>query len=278
MLIRSSNTTNRPPCGLDQFGGESSLWSEFKYPQGSEIFGEAEPADYVYQIRQGAVRTYKLLSDGRRQIGAFHLPGDIFGVENGDVHRFTAEAIVDTTVWIAKCRSLFAGLAKGHICTAKAVRDLVSRSLEHVENHLLLLGRQTSLERVAAFLAELDHRLGQPAVVTLPMNRRDVADYLGLTLETVSRAMSILRDEHILSFIGKTQREIVLHDRLKLARHAFSSATPAEPILGSDDQLEILDLVPKPSQDHHGSLDPLYHRPGGEEAANHPTPHQGIGE
>jgi CRP/FNR family nitrogen fixation transcriptional regulator len=243
LVIVSSNTTNRqPPCGLDQLGGENSVWSEFKYPQGSEIFGEAEPADYVYQIRQGAVRTYKLLSDGRRQIGAFHLPGDIFGVENGDVHRFTAEAIVDTTVSIAKCRSLFAGLAKGDICTAKAVRDLVSRSLEHVENHLLLLGRQTSLERVAAFLAELDRRLGQPAVVALPMNRRDVADYLGLTLETVSRAMSILRDEHILSFIGKTQREIVLHDRLKLARHAFSSATPAEPILGSDDQLEILDL------------------------------------
>jgi CRP/FNR family nitrogen fixation transcriptional regulator len=230
MLIRvSSNTTNRPHCALDQFGRENSFWSEFKYPRGSELFGEAEPADYVYQIRQGAVRTYKLLSDGRRQIGAFHLPGDILGVENGDVHRFTAEAIVDTTVWIAKCRSLFAGLAKGDIRTVNAVRDVVTRTLEHVENRLLLLGRQTALEKVAAFLAELDRRLGQPVVMSLPMNRRDIADYLGVTLETVSRALSILRDENILSFIGKTQREIVLHDRSKLAGHALLSATRAEP-------------------------------------------------
>ena len=100
----------------------------------------------------------KLLADGRRQIGAFHLPGDIFGVENGDLHRFTAEAIVKTTVWIAKRRSLFGGSAEGNIPATK-VRELVTRSLEHAENHLLLLGRQTALEKVAAFLIEMDRRL-----------------------------------------------------------------------------------------------------------------------
>ena len=72
--------------------------TEYKYKRGTEIFGEAEPADYIYQVIEGAVRSHKLLSDGRRQIGAFHLIGDIFGLENGDFHRFTAEAIVDTTV------------------------------------------------------------------------------------------------------------------------------------------------------------------------------------
>ena len=71
--------------------------SEFKYSRNTEIFGEAEPADYIYQVIEGAVRSHKLLFDGRRQIGAFHLPGDVFGLENGDVHRFTAEAIVATT-------------------------------------------------------------------------------------------------------------------------------------------------------------------------------------
>ena len=147
------------------------------------------------------------------------IPGDIFGVENGEVHRFAAEAILDTTVWIAKRRSLFAGLAKGDIPTAKKVWDLIARSLEHVENHLLLLGCQTALEKVAAFLAEMDRRLGQPPVIVLPMNRRDIADYLGLTPETVARALSILRDEGVLSFIGQTQRKIVLHDRAGLARH-----------------------------------------------------------
>ena len=79
---------------------------EFKYIKGAEIFGQAEPADYIYQVIEGAVRSHKLLSDGRRQIGAFHLPGDVFGLENADFHRFTAEAILDTTVGFVKRQSL----------------------------------------------------------------------------------------------------------------------------------------------------------------------------
>jgi CRP/FNR family nitrogen fixation transcriptional regulator len=119
------------------------------------------------------------------------LQGDILGVENGVVHRFTAEAIVKTTVWIAKSRTLFAGLAKD-ISAANNARNLVAKTLEHMENHLLLLGRQTVLEKVASFLVEIDHRLEQPNVMMLPMGRRDIADYLGLTLETVSRALTSL--------------------------------------------------------------------------------------
>src|SRR3954454_8765577 len=80
--------------------------SEFKYMKDSEIFGQAEPAEYIYQVIEGAVRSYKLLSDGRRQIGAFHLPGDIFGLGNGESHRFTTEAIVDTTLRTVKRHSL----------------------------------------------------------------------------------------------------------------------------------------------------------------------------
>ena len=76
--------------------------NEFTYKKGAELYGEKEPAEYVYQVKSGAVRSYKLLSDGRRQIGAFHLSGDIFGLENGTAHRFTAEAIVDTTVRLVK--------------------------------------------------------------------------------------------------------------------------------------------------------------------------------
>ena len=224
MLVRvsSGKTTRSPPIQPNELAAQNVVWSEFRYRAGSEIFGEAEPADYVYQIRQGAVRTYKLLSDGRRQIGAFHLPGDIFGIENDEVHRFTAEAIIATTVWIAKRRSLFGGLGDGDVSATNNVRDLITKNLEHAENHLLLLGRQTALEKVAAFLLEMDGRLEQPEVMGLPMGRRDIADYLGLTLETVSRALSALREESILSFIGQTQREIALHDRSKLAQRATS--------------------------------------------------------
>jgi CRP/FNR family nitrogen fixation transcriptional regulator len=220
--VKSHETIEPASEQLNELARQNALWIELKHKQGSEIFREAEPADYVYQIREGAVRTYKLLSGGRRHIGAFHLPGDIFGIENSEVHRFTAQAIVATTVRIAKRRDLVAGLAKNDIAAANNVRELVTRALEHVENHLILLGRQTAFEKVAAFLLEIDRRLDQPQVMILPMGRRDIADYLGLTLETVSRALSVLCDEGILSFIGQTRRKIVLHDRTRLVQHAMS--------------------------------------------------------
>jgi CRP/FNR family nitrogen fixation transcriptional regulator len=163
------------------------------------------------------VRSYKLLSDGRRQIGAFHLVGDIFGLENRTEHRFTAEAIVDTAVRLVKRRSLEL-VAESDAMVARNLLTMTTNNLQHAEDHMLLLGRKTSLERVAAFLLEMDKRLTAAGVMALPMCRRDIADYLGLTLETVSRALSRLHEFGILGFIGNNQRQIVLLDRLQLAR------------------------------------------------------------
>lgn len=107
MFVRVNTDPTARPKTLGTLGMESSSnpivsLSEFTYKKGTEIYGEKEPAEYVYQVKTGAVRSYKLLLDGRRQIGAFHLAGDIFGLENGSEHRFTAEAIVDTTVRLIK--------------------------------------------------------------------------------------------------------------------------------------------------------------------------------
>jgi CRP/FNR family nitrogen fixation transcriptional regulator len=190
--------------------------SEFKYTKGSEIYGEAEPAEYIYQVVDGSVRSYKLLSDGRRQIGAFHLAGDVFGLENGPRHRFTTEAIVDTTVRLMKRCSL-EHVAGTDALVALDLLNMTTSNLQHAEDHMLLLGRKTSLERVAAFLLEMDRRLSGAGVMALPMCRRDIADYLGLTLETVSRALSQLHGQGILGFRGQTQRQIVLLDRTRLA-------------------------------------------------------------
>ncbi|WP_454620895.1 helix-turn-helix domain-containing protein [Bradyrhizobium cenepequi] len=190
--------------------------NEFTYKKGTEIYGEKEPADYVYQVKSGAVRSYKLLSDGRRQIGAFHLVGDIFGLENGSEHRFTTEAIVDTAVHLVKRRSLEL-VAESDAMVARNLLGMTTNNLQHAEDHMLLLGRKTSLERVVAFLLEMDKRLTAAGVMTLPMCRRDIADYLGLTLETVSRALSRLHEIGILGFIGNNQRQIVLLDRQHLA-------------------------------------------------------------
>src|SRR5712664_1431306 len=156
-MFVNGNPANRPRF-LGELGALSQtdvLLSEFKYNRGAEVFGEAEPAEYVYQVVDGAVRSYKLLSDGRRQINAFHLVGDIFGLENSGTHRFTAEAIVDTTVRLVKRVSL-AHVAEQDVTVTRDLLNVTARNLKHAEDHMLLLGRKTSLERVAAFLLEMD--------------------------------------------------------------------------------------------------------------------------
>jgi CRP/FNR family nitrogen fixation transcriptional regulator len=193
--------------------------AEYKYRRGTEIFGAEEPAEYIYQVIEGAVRSYKLLPDGRRQIGGFHLPGDIFGLENGDLHRFTAEAIVNTTVRFMKRESL-ERVANTDPAIVRSILTMTTDNLQHAENHLLLLGRKTSLERVAAFLVEMDRRLAPAGVIALPMTRRDIADYLGLTLETVSRALSAIKKKGFLKFPGQSQREIAVLNPVGLAELA----------------------------------------------------------
>ena len=107
--------------------------TEFSYNKDEDIYGEGEFLRYVYQVIRGAVRTYKLLNDGRRQIGAFHLPGDVFGLESGLVHRLTAEAIADTTVRLVKRRSLerAAGIT---VQVARSLWAMTAGELRHAED------------------------------------------------------------------------------------------------------------------------------------------------
>jgi len=218
MFSRTGANPTSPPSILGRLNSAQAriIASEFNYRKGTEIYGEKEPADYIYQITAGAVRSYKLLSDGRRQIGAFHLVEDVFGLENGSFHRFTAEAIVDTSVRLIRRGSL-ERVAEADVSIARDLLYMTTDNLQHAEDHMLLLGRKTSLERVVAFLLEMDGRLTAAGIMVLPMCRRDIADYLGLTLETVSRALSKLHEDGILGFLGKNQRQIILLDRLQLA-------------------------------------------------------------
>jgi CRP/FNR family nitrogen fixation transcriptional regulator len=144
------------------------------------------------------------------------LVGDIFGLENGETHRFTAEAVVETTVRLIRRQSLEM-VAETDAVVSRNLLSMTTSNLQHAENHMLLLGRKTSLEKVAAFLLEMDERLTAAGVISLPMSRRDIADYLGLTIETVSRAVSQLHKAGVLDFVSNNQREIVLLDRQRLA-------------------------------------------------------------
>jgi CRP/FNR family nitrogen fixation transcriptional regulator len=107
--------------------------------------------------------------------------------------------------------------AESDAMVSRNLLSMTTNNLQHAEDHMLLLGRKTSLERVAAFLIEMDRRLTAAGVVPLPMSRRDIADYLGLTLETVSRALSRLHELDIIGFINSNQRQIMLLDRRQLA-------------------------------------------------------------
>jgi CRP/FNR family nitrogen fixation transcriptional regulator len=216
---------------LGELGDCSPYRNHFKRVQiqeGQRDFRRSRAAEYTYQVIEGAVRTHKLLSDGRRQIGAFHLPGDIFGLENGDVHRFTAEAIVDTTVRLVKRQSL-ERMAKTDPAMVQSLLTMTTANLEHVENHLLLLGRNTARERVAAFLLEMNGRLIAASVIALPMNRRDIGDYLGLTTETVSRVFNAFQRTGYLRFLDQPkQRQFVVLNAAGLAGAARRQARPAK--------------------------------------------------
>src|SRR4029079_15329572 len=145
------------------------------------------------------------------------LPGDMLGLENGPAHRFTADAVVETKVLITKRLGLLDTVTHQEL-GAKKLLGFVTRNLQHAENHMLLLGRKTALERVAAFLLEINERLDYPNVMIMRMSRRDIVDYLGLTIETVSRALSSLRDENLLQFCETTQRQLALLNRIGLAQ------------------------------------------------------------
>jgi CRP/FNR family nitrogen fixation transcriptional regulator len=214
----------RPRWGrtLSSESAESALFSghpeltiaKFTYGRGERIFGEGETAEYVYQVLCGAVRSFRLLSDGRRQIGAFRLAGDAFGLESGLNHHATAEAVIETTVRIVKHRSLELA-ANGDAAVACELWAMTAGELRGAEDHMALLGRNSATQRVAAFLLEMDRRLADADRFTLPMPRCDIADYLGLRLETVSRVVSQLQAKGVVALAGR--RQIQLCDRARLA-------------------------------------------------------------
>jgi CRP/FNR family transcriptional regulator, nitrogen fixation regulation protein len=184
------------------------------FARNAEIYGEAEPADYLYKVISGTVRTYKVLSDGRRQIGAFYMPGDVFGLETGDEHTFSAEAITDAKVLVIK-RSALVALAERDSDVARQLWALTGRELSRVQDHILLLIK-TAQERVAGFLLEMADRSSHDGALELPMSRQDIADYLGLTIETVSRTLTTLENAATIEL--PTSRRIVLRNRSALNR------------------------------------------------------------
>jgi CRP/FNR family transcriptional regulator, nitrogen fixation regulation protein len=190
------------------------MGTQMRFGRNVEIYGEDEPAEYLYKVVSGAVRTYKILADGRRQIGAFYLPGDIFGLEANEDHSFSAEAVSDSNILVIK-RSAVMDLAVRDSSVAQQLWSLTSRELQRAQEHVLLLIKNAQ-ERVAGFLVEMGRRVPGANTIQLAMSRQDIADYLGLTIETVSRTLTLFEKSAAIAI--PTSRQIEIRNRAVLAR------------------------------------------------------------
>ena len=174
------------------------------FPQDQEIFSEGADADYFYKVVSGVVRTCKFLVDGRRQIDAFHIPGDVFGLESGTEYRLSAEAVSDCTVIaFRKTKSV-----AGDPALSQELLGFAMQSMIRAQAHSLLLGRHSAMEKVAGFLLDWAEKFSSQATLSLAMTRQDIADYLGLTIETVSRTLSQLERDNVIDL--PTARQIRL--------------------------------------------------------------------
>jgi CRP-like cAMP-binding protein len=183
------------------------------FGRNAEIYAEGEPSGYVYKLVSGVVRVSKLLPDGRRQISAFHLPGEMFGFEADELHHASAEAVVPVKVIAYRWDGVL-GAEKQSASFVRELLNLTVLGLRHTQDHLLLLGRKNALERLAAFLLEMSARMGGSATLDLAMPRHDIADYLGLTLETVSRMFAELKEKGVIRL--ESARRVHLLDKARL--------------------------------------------------------------
>ena len=175
------------------------------------IFMRGDAAEYSYKVVSGVVRLCKHMADGRRHIAQFSFPGDFFSFMESGLHSFTAEAVTDVVVMCYPKREM-ENLNEERPSVRRRFLTLLSQRLCEMENHLTVLGRQTAKERVVSFVLFLAERIGldEDDLVDVPMSRQDIADYLGLTIETVSRVLSECKRGGLLEI--PNLRQIVLND------------------------------------------------------------------
>jgi len=176
------------------------------------VFLEGDPAESFYKVVSGAVRSCKLLADGRRYIADFFLPGDFVGLGGGR-HHFTAEAVSDTTL-VRYARRSVDRLIGEQPRLGKWFLAMLSEGLCSAQTQMLLLGRKTAQEKIASFLLAMAERTGAGVQAKLPMTRTDIGDYLGLTTETVSRTFTQLRHDGVIALKGLNEVRILDHETL----------------------------------------------------------------
>ena len=203
---------------------ESTALREFKesgptvhYDAGDTVIFEGDMASNVYSLSSGLLRLSKLLPDGRRQIAGFLFPGDFLGITLEEEHAFTAEAVAPS----ALCRfprRQFDSFVIEHPELERRLYSVAAHELAAARQQLVLLGRKTATERIASFLLMLGSRCHSHCCrdIALPMSRADIADYLGLRIETISREISSLKAARVIQLTGRQSYRIVDRQRLEL--------------------------------------------------------------
>lgn len=194
---------------LEQFGSTVSVQREH------EIHGQGGAAEYCWRILSGCVRTVKLMEDGRRQVAEFLFAGDMLGLDDIDTHDFAAEAVTDVALRRYP-RRMVEALADSHVGLARRLRAMALANLRNAHDRMMMLGRKTAVEKIASFVLEMDRRATAPGrkVTEVPMSRTDVADHLGLTVETVCRVLAHFKHEGTV-VLHRTGVEVI--DRAKLS-------------------------------------------------------------
>ncbi len=198
---------------------------------GQEVVGEGDPTENFYLVMRGMFRAVKFTRDGRRQVFAFYMPGDICGLEPEESHKLTIEA-VDCAAMAVLPRSSCRIRMNDDPRLNAALFDGATRALTLSIDHMMMIGRSSAEERLAWFLTMLSGRSACPSarVLDLAMQRQDIADYLGLTIETVSRTFTLFRDRGFLSLPRKRRVEILKPEALaRLAAADRDAATLFEP-------------------------------------------------
>jgi CRP/FNR family nitrogen fixation transcriptional regulator len=193
-------------AALDRVGAVISLRRD------EPVFLAGDTADFYFKVLKGTVRSCRLLADGRRHIGDFFFAADFIGLDAGETYPVVAEALVETTL-IRYSRRKVDALAADQPRIAQSLVELMRAGLAAARERMVLLGHMTAMERIASFLLNIADRTSSGRF-NLPMTRTDIGDYLGLTMETVSRALSQLKNDGIIA--QYSMHELAIADRAAL--------------------------------------------------------------
>ena len=196
----------------------AAIVSTLELGPGEPLFDEGEPAMHVFNVTAGAIKVYKLLPDGRRQMTGFLFPGDFLGLANDETYAYSAEAVTFSTLCRFPRKKL-EPLLERYPKMERRLLGMASHELAVAQEQMLLLGRKTAREKVASFLLMLSRRAvqrGQPGnPVSIPMSRNDIGDYLGLTTETVSRTFTQLKSNGVITLLNSGKVDLANPDALQ---------------------------------------------------------------